>query len=293
MTPMSEWIDVSIYAALIVSYWFVFAGWAQAMTLEMVADRNADWLTANHEQAATLLRGRWIVGSTWFLWSCYAWGTFSLIALLARQLGLWPMSLVSLSTGNQPWEALKDAHSSLLIIGLLYYFGVVIVSTRLIHRDVPLAERRRATLTPRTVNDFVPQWFSIATYLLVGIHLLTWVIVGALGLSSTPGFWVRFAGPLSFSIIALLIGHAMVNRRVSDFLGFNDRRIGVRFAFGSLIYVQFMFGLRLYGDVVDPSLEVDRVMHLSLVMMLVMAILALAIFGRSDQRRLNPALSPH
>ncbi len=77
MTPMSEWIDVSIYAAMIVSYWFVFAGWAQAMTLEMVTDRNADWLAANHERAATLLRGRWMVGSTWFLWSCYAWGALS------------------------------------------------------------------------------------------------------------------------------------------------------------------------------------------------------------------------
>jgi hypothetical protein len=290
MTPMSEWIDLSVYAAMIVAYWFLFASWAQAATLEMVADRNGDWLAANRERMAQLLRGRWMVGSTWFLWSCYAWGTFSLVALLARQLGVWPLSVASLSAGSQPWEALKDAHSSLLIIGLFYYFGIVIVSMRLMHKDVPLADRRRATLTPRTVNDFVPRWFSIATYVLVGIHLATWVIVGVLGLSSTPGFWERFAAPLSFSIIALVIAHATVNRRVSDFLGFHDRRIGVLFAFGSLIYVQFMFALRLYADVVDPSFELDRLMHLSLVLMMALAILALAIVGRSDQRSLNLAL---
>ena len=217
---MSEWIDVSIYAAMIVLYWFVFAGWAQAMTLEMVADRNADWLAANHERAATLLRGRWMVGSTWFLRSCYAWGTFSLIALFARQLELWPLSLASLSAGSQPWEALKDTHSSLLIIGLLYYFGVVVVSSRRVRTDVPLAECRQASLKPRTLDDFSPRWLSMGIYALIGVHLTAWVVVGGLELYSTQGFWVRFAAPVFFSAILLVIAHANVNRRFSDFFWF-------------------------------------------------------------------------
>ena len=35
-----------------------------------------------------------------------------------------------------------------------------------------------------------------------------------------------------------------------------------------------MFGLRLYGDVVGPSFEVERVMHLSLAFALVMTMVA-------------------
>jgi hypothetical protein len=289
---MSEWIDVSVYAAMIASYWFVSARWAQAMMLQMIADRNEDWLAANRERIGTLLRGRWMVGSTWFMWACYAWGTISLFVLLARQLGLWPQSLAPMTTGSQPWEVLKDTHSSLLIVGLLCYLAIIVASTRLIRKDVPLAERRRASLTPRTIHDFVPRWFSIGVYVLVGIHLAAWIIVGTLGLSSSPDFWVRFAGPVAFSAIFLLIANATVNRRFSDFLGMHDRRVGVRFAFGSLIYVQFMFGLRLVGEVAGPSFEVDRFLHLSLGVMLVVAMVALMGMGGRGPREQKFALSP-
>lgn len=279
---MTEWIDFSVYAAMTVAYWFVSAGWAQAMTLQMVADRNGDWLADNGERAATLLRGRWMVGSDWFRWSCYAWGTISLGVLLARQLGMWPAALSPLTGRSQPWEALKEAHSTLLIIGLLSYLAVIVVSTRLIQKDVPLAERRRASLTPRTIHDFVPRWFSLGAYVLVGIQLAAWIVVGLLGLSSSPDFWIRFAAPVAFSAIVLFIAHATVDRRFSDFVGMHDRRLGIRFAFGSLIYVQFMFGLRLYAEIVGPSFDVDRFMHLALSLMLVCAMVALMILPRRN-----------
>jgi hypothetical protein len=284
---MTEWIDFAVYAAMIVAYWFVFARWAQAVAVQMVADRNEDWLAANGESVATLLRGRWMVGSTWFLWSCYGWGAVSLAVLLARQIGAWPAFLSSQTAGSQPWEVLKDAHAIPLIIGLLCYFVIVVASTWLIQKDVPLAERRRASLTPRTMHDFVPRWFSIGTYVLVGIHLTAWIIVGVLGLSSSADFWIRFTAPVVFSAIVLLIAHATVDRRFSDFLGVHDRRIGIRFAFGSLIYVQIMFALRLYGEIVGPSFDVDRFMHLALVSMLVVAILAPAFSGKDDPGRLK------
>jgi hypothetical protein len=283
---MTEWIDFSVYAAMIVAYWFGSAGWARAMTLQMIADRNEDWLAANGERAATLLRGRWMVGSTWFRRACYAWGAISLAVLLARQLGVWPASVPP--AGSQHWEVLKDAHATLLITGLICYLAVIVVATRLIRKDVPLAERRRASLTPRVMHDFVPRWFCTGTYVLVGIHLTAWIVVGMLGLSSSPDFWIRFSAPVVFSGIVLLIAHATVDRRFSDFVGMHDRRLGIRFAFGSLIYVQFMFGLRLYGEVVGPSFEVDRFMHLSLVLMLVVATVALMFTARHDPRGLSP-----
>jgi hypothetical protein len=280
---MTEWIDFSVYAVMAAAYWFVSASWARTMVMQMVADRNEDWLSVNGERAATLLRGRWMVGSTWFRRSCYAWGAISLVALLARQLDVWPGS-GSRTAGSQPWEALKDVHATLLIIGLLCYFAIIVVATRLIQKDVPLAERRRASLTPRTMHDFVPRWFTIGAYLLVGLHLAAWIIVGILGLSSSPDFWIRCAAPALFSVILLLVAHATVDRRFSDFLGMHDRHTGIRFAFGSLIYVQFMFGLRLYSEVVGPSFEINRLMHLSLSLMLVVAMVALMIHGRRDPR---------
>src|SRR5688572_3663279 len=252
---MTEWIDFSVYAVMVVAYWFVSASWARAMVMQMVADRNEEWLAAHGERAVTLLRGRWMVGSTWFRRSCYAWGAISLVALLSRQLGVWPESMLQ-TAGSQPWEALKDVHATLLIIGLVCYFAVIVVSTRLIQKDVPLAERRRASLTPRTMQDFVPRWFTIGAYTLVAIHLAAWIIVGVLWRSSSTDFWTRFAAPATFSASLLLVAHATVDRRFSDFLGMHDRHTGIRFAFGSLIYVQFMFGVRLYGEVVGPSFEI-------------------------------------
>ena len=57
-----------------------------------------------------------------------------------------------------------------------------------------------------------------------------------------------------------------------------DARYTIETESGSLIYVQVMFGLRLYGEIVGPSFEVDRFLHLSLVFMLVVAMVALMIF---------------
>ena len=279
---MSEWIDLSVYAAMIVAYWFVSASWARVTMMQMVADRNEDWLAANRERAAALLRGRWMVGSAWFRWACYAWSAISVGVLLAWQLGVWPAPISTLAAGSPQWEALKDAHATLLLTGLICYFAVIVVSTRLIQKDVPLAARRRASLTPRTMHDFVPYWFSLGVYVLVGIQLAAWIIVGLLGLSSSPDFWIRFAALVAFSAVVLFIAHATVNRRFSDFLGMHDRSLGIRFAFGSLIYMQFMFGLRLYGDIAGPSFEAERFTHLALAFMLVVAIFALMILPKRE-----------
>jgi hypothetical protein len=284
---MTEWIDFSVYAAMTIVCWFGFPGWASALALQMVADRNEDWLTANRERARTLLGSRWLVGSRWFRWSCYAWGAISLAVLLAVLVNLRPQFLSMAAHTSPTWALLKEAHSTLLILGLLWYLAVVVASTRQVAKIVPLPERRQATLTPRTINDFVPRWFRTATYVLTGVHLAGWVIVGALGMYATPGFWVRLAGPVSFSGIFLLIAHAMVYRRWSDCVMLHDRRLGVRFAFGSLIYTQLMFAMRLYGEIAGPSFDLERITHLALVFMLVVGMLVLAFVQKNDPRGLT------
>jgi hypothetical protein len=62
----------------------------------------------------------------------------------------------------------------------------------------------------------------------------------------------------------------------------------VRFYMASLIHAQITFALRLYGEVVRPSFEVDRTMHLALVLMVVLAMLASRLrreAGRASGRR--------
>jgi hypothetical protein len=287
---MTDWIDFSVYAAMTAIFWFVSAHWAALMALQMAGDRNQDWLAANREHARTLLSSRWLVGSRWFRWSCYAWGAVSLSILLAIQIDVWPQFLASSTHAGQQWAVLKDAHATLLIVGLLDYFAVIVVSMRRLAKDVPLPERRQATLTPRTVSGFVPRWFRMATYALIGVHLAAWIVVGTLGLYSAADFWVRSAGPVTFTAIFLVIAQAMVHLRASDALGVPDRRLGVYFAFGSLIYVQLMFALRLYGEVVGPSFDVDRALHLTLTASLVLGMLLLAFVQRSNPRGLKPAL---
>lgn len=287
---MTDWIDFSVYAAMTAIFWFVSARWAALMALQMAGDRNQDWLAANREHARTLLSSRWLVGSRWFRWSCYAWGAVSLSILLAIQIDVWPQFLASSTHAGQQWAVLKDAHATLLIVGLLDYFAVIVVSMRRLAKDVPLPERRQATLTPRTVSGFVPRWFRMATYALIGVHLAAWIVVGTLGLYSAADFWVRSAGPVTFTAIFLVIAQAMVHLRASDALGVPDRRLGVYFAFGSLIYVQLMFALRLYGEVVGPSFDVDRALHLTLTASLVLGMLLLAFVQRSNPRGLKPAL---
>jgi hypothetical protein len=60
---MTVWVDFSVYAALIVAFWFFFAGRTSGLALQMAADRSEDWLAANRELATAVLRGRWMVGS--------------------------------------------------------------------------------------------------------------------------------------------------------------------------------------------------------------------------------------
>ena len=93
-----------------------------------------------------------------------------------------------------------------------------------------------------------------------------------------------------FSGIFLVVAHANVNRRVSDFLGVHDRRIGVRFGFVVLICGQIMFALRLYGDVSGPSFDVERAIDLVLTIMLVVAMVGARAPVEQGPRGLKPTL---
>jgi len=278
-----EWIDFSLYAALIATFWFVFALRTPQFVLGMIAGRNLDWLTSNKDRAGALLRGRWLAGSRYFLWFCYAWGTLGLFALSAVQVDAVPQSILRFVHGGPKWEVLKDVNSAMFISGLLCYFACLGVALRRIRDEVPLAQRRHASLQPRSVGHFIPRWVRAGTYTVVAVHLAAWMVVGTLGLYPVPGFWVRFMAPIGYSAIFIVIARAMVMWRPSRLSNAAERRWGVRFAFAALVYVQVRFAIQLYGEIAGAPLGMDRLLHLGVVLCVLLMMLGSAPFSRGRQ----------
>jgi hypothetical protein len=231
---------------------------------------------------------RQLTGSRWFLWSCYAWGALSLAVLLAFQMGLWPRALSPSAPATEKWMVLKDINSSMLIVGLVYFFGCVGVFTRRLKKDVPLAASRNATLEPRSLDDFIPRWVRVVTYTLVGVHLAAWVSVGVLGLYSAPGFWARLAAPIVFFGIFFFFARVSVARppmAMDRIFGPGYRRGEVRFGFAMAICTNAMFALQLYQEVAGTvAFEVDRALHLGLVLLIVCGILRFVMVQREMEK---------
>jgi pimeloyl-ACP methyl ester carboxylesterase len=272
-----EWIDFSIYAALIVTFWFVFATWAPRFVLSMVANRNLDWLTANRDRAEVFCTERWLVGRGYFRLACYVWGTISLLVLLAVQVEALSGLILRLLQGSPKWEILEDVNSAMLIAGLVWFFGCLGLAWRRVQQEVPLAQHRRASLVPRSVGESVPAWLRAGIYTLMAVHLGAWVFVGVFELYTAPGFWLRILAPLMFSGMMLVIAHMMVNARPAQFSGPLDRRLGVRFVFAALVYVQVRFAIQLYSEIAGASFAIDRAMHLSVVIWVLIMMLLVAL----------------
>ena len=146
---MTEWIDFSVYAAMIVALWFVLPMLSSRFTLRFVADRNPEWLSS-HPEVATKL-----TGGGWLRWVPYAWGVLSLAVLLIFQADLWPQAFGFVPEEAARWETLKDLNSTLLLPGILYFVGGALSSPggcrKLCH--VPIAGRRRSSAGRSTISS--------------------------------------------------------------------------------------------------------------------------------------------
>ena len=146
---MSEWVDFSIYAAMTAVFWFAFVGWSAGLaSFQIVADRNEEWLKANHERAVARFCA--IDGSSGAPGFCgrVMRGALSASPSCSRASSAPGRQLWSSGTdGSQQWEVLKDTHSTLLIVGLLYYLGVVVISSRRVQKTShsPKRGRRRSS----------------------------------------------------------------------------------------------------------------------------------------------------
>ncbi len=288
---MSVWVDFIVYAALIVAIWGWLPAWSEHFTIPVLADRNPDWVATHPDAVKKLVEGRW------FRWSCWLWGLVSLVGLSVFQLDLWPRSVPPPVT-TPKWEALKDINSLFLIVGLVYGVVCSILFFQWLHRTVPLAVRREATLERRSMSDYLPRWCSIVIYAVVTIHVAAWLIVGALQLYSTSKFWGRLVVALVLPTLLFVMTKVAVNRRpsaIDRIFGPAYRRAEVRIGFAMQLIPPIGGAVRLYEEIAGTHLiDLNRFLHVGVALVVVSWALRFAVLPRrpADPIRSESRRSP-
>ena len=276
---MSEWVDLFIYATLIVAFWFVLPARRARFTLATVADRNPQWLRDHPDVAARLSgsQGRW-----WY----HAWGLVSLATLFAFQAGLWPRQWSPEALATARWDMLKDLNTLLLLPGLVVFIGAGVLFSRWLTATVPLAARRQATLAPRALDDFVPRWAWTTVYALIALNLAAWLTVAVGSWHTTPKFWGRFVLMLALTPVFLFFPRLGVRRSpqaVDRIFGPAFRRTEVRWGLAMNLVLPIAGAFRLYEELAGAvAFDFSRAMHLGLVLCVTASILRLTQFGREQ-----------
>ena len=283
---MSEWVDVVVYASFIVAVWGWLAVWGSRVAILVISERNPAWIADRPEI------GRRFSESRWFQWSCLLWGSLSVFALLALQIGAWPQPLAFARVPPE-WEALKDVNSALLIAGLIYLASCAAVFYRWLHANVPRSSRRQATLERRSLTDYVPRIFQYAVYAVIVLHLATWLAVGVTGRYATSAFWGALVFQIAISGVFLLLMMNAVQRRpgaMDRMFGSGYRRTEVRGAFLVQLLPLPSGLVRLSEQVAGASSEqVDRFLHLGVVLLVVAFVVGLAGWSRKSD---EPGAAP-
>jgi hypothetical protein len=153
---MNEWIDFAVYSTQLIVCLLVTSRWAARFKGAVVADRNPEWAATHPQVVASLQRT-----SAWNL-VIQAWAIFSVLVLLAYRLDLQPLALQS--PGTPGWRTLLATAYLLLGVGFALFGMGAAVFTHWLKRNVPLAERRHASLTPRSLDAFVPRWLKLVVF---------------------------------------------------------------------------------------------------------------------------------
>ena len=210
---MSEWIDFAVYALQLVMLGVLIPRQSVQFTIPAIIDRDPAWPAAHPEVIAVIGRSRW------FLHTFYAWTALSIGVLAAVRVG-WLPPLGSADTPS--WEALKNTHGSLMIVGLLGYLGCFLYWTRWVATSVPLAAKRSATLKPRAASDYVPSGWRLATELLTVAQLALWLALPALGFGGGRRYWGSFAFVVAITVLLRVLAYYTAHRRPN----YGDRLFG-------------------------------------------------------------------
>jgi hypothetical protein len=286
MISMTEWIDVLVYTTLMAILWFALPRANARFTLPVIASRNPDWLAAHPDAARRLTRG------VWFQRLCYVLGTLSVALLVAAQAGIWPEALSAPAFERERWMVLSDLFTALMLLWLLYFGGSSAIFASWLKREVPLAERREASLEPRSIAAFVPRPLRLAIYSAVALHLSAWVVTGLLGAYSERDvlFWGGLLFQFGIALIFILIVRFIAERppNVMDrIFGQEFRRTEVRLSFVAQL-VPLMNGFARLQEVITGTVapEIERASRLGLVLVMIVGVaiglLRFVWFSRSD-----------
>jgi hypothetical protein len=257
---MSEWIDFFIFATSNVVLWIVLPLAYRELAVPVMMDRNPEWVAANPEAV------RRIASSYWFNNSCIAWGVLTVATLLLIQLGV---HIPGVKGSLALWQRLSHVNSLLFAVGFVGFAAVMTVVQVRLHRWIPRGVRRSASLQPRTTADLVPLPWRIATEVLTIGLFATWIIVGMLGIATSPKFWGGFIFLFANSLLFAVMGHASVWRRpnyMDRIYGAVYRRREVRVLYGVRLAFVAFGAIALTGNIVGPAAMPADPVRLSLLL---------------------------
>jgi hypothetical protein len=166
----------------------------------------------------------------------------------------------------------------------MYVAACTAVFFRWLATNVPLSSRRQATLERRSLHDHVPRPLQFAVYAMTVLHLAIWTVVGVTGRYTTAAFWGEMAFQFVISGVSLLFAFTAVGRRpgaMDRLFGPGYRGTEVRAAFAAQLLPLPNGIARLYEQVAGTSSDnLDRFMHLGLVLLVVALAMTLAAWSR-------------
>ena len=244
---MSEWVDLCVYTIQALLLWIAMPRWLARFTRPSVVDRNPEWAAANEDTILLLERGGW--------WrkAIQAWGILSVLVLLACRVDRLPLSLVT-RQHTAGWEVLMTTSNLLLLVGFVLFGYGIFLFMRWLKSNVPLSERRQATLVPRTVDHYIPRRAQYLIYGLVLAGLAARPLVNLLWPGHLHNVWGSFFTGLTMSVVLYFVAVGSVLRpenHMDRVLGSRYRRMEVRLCFTLMAYLTALGWLSLYLEISD------------------------------------------
>jgi hypothetical protein len=192
---MSAWIDVVVYATQFIMFCLVLPRWSARFARATIIDRNSQWAASNPAVLERAARG-----SGWLKF-IQAVGVSGVLLLFVAQLYLQPVVL-KIEPAAQ-WRLLMSIDYSVMIVAMLVYSAAFAYFTRWLKRDVPPAEQRQATLSPRKLDEFIPRWLHLAGLVLLAAAVLARPVASEL-------FAVRHGNLLGGFLSMLLVSSCLL-----------------------------------------------------------------------------------
>jgi hypothetical protein len=239
---MSEWVDFCVYTVQALLLWIAAPRWLARFARPSVVDRNPEWAAANEHTILLLERGGW--------WrkAIQAWGVLSVLMLLLCRIDRMPLPF--LTPQHKPsWELLMTTSNLLLMAGFVLFGYGIFLYMRWLKSNVPLSERRRATLVPRTMDHFIRRRVQYLVYTGVLVGLAARPIADLLWPGRLHDVWNNFFLGLTMSVVLFFVAAGSVLRpetHMDRMLGSRYRRMEVRLCFALMAYLTALGLVSLY-----------------------------------------------